>query len=130
VSDPVPGFRALALISAVLCFALAALWLFVPWLFAWLWGLDYSYAMGLVGRRSGALFLGLGVMFALLGGGRTASPQRPVFAGFMVACFALAGQGVGEWIGGHAGPGILLAVLVELALALAFLGALRSRARA
>jgi hypothetical protein len=33
----------------------------------------------------------------------------------------LAALGFGEWLNGHAGPGILLAVVVELALGLAFL---------
>jgi hypothetical protein len=35
-------------------------------------------------------------------------------------CRALAALGFGEWLKGHAGPGILLAVMVELALGLAF----------
>lgn len=41
--------------------------------------------------------------------------------GFMVGCWGLAALGFGEWLNGHAGPGILLAVVVELALGLAFL---------
>ena len=39
----------------------------------------------------------------------------------MIGCFGLAAMGFGEWLSGHAGPGILLAVVVELALGLAFL---------
>jgi hypothetical protein len=41
--------------------------------------------------------------------------------GVMVGCRGLAAMGFGEWLNGHAGPGILLAVVVELALGLAFL---------
>jgi hypothetical protein len=37
----------------------------------------------------------------------------------------LAALGFGEWLNGHAGPGILLAVLVEFALGLGFVQARR-----
>ncbi|MNG20408.1 hypothetical protein D3C84_1046590 [compost metagenome] len=43
----------------------------------------------------------------------------------MVGCWGLAALGFGEWLNGHTGPGILLAVGVELALGLAFFQARR-----
>lgn len=48
----------------------------------------------------------------------------PPLAGFTaVLCLGLAVLGIGEWLNGHAGPGILLAVGTELALGLGFIQA-------
>lgn len=74
------------------------------------------------------LFAALGVMFYLL---RNAPPSAARSArsalsnGFIVGCFGLSALGFGEWLNGHAGPGILLAVLVEFALGLVFVQARR-----
>lgn len=38
-------------------------------------------------------------------------------------CLGLAALGMGEWLKGHAGPGILLAVGTELVLGLGFIQA-------
>ena len=73
----------------------------------------------LIARRIAVLFAALGVMFYLV---RNQAPSASpgIGHGFMVGCWGLAILGFGEWLNGHAGPGILLAVGVELALGLAF----------
>ncbi|WP_429530625.1 hypothetical protein [Pseudomonas frederiksbergensis] len=59
----------------------------------------------------------------MLGASLTApasTTQSALSNGFMVGCWGLAALSFGEWLNGHAGPGILLAVGVELALGLGF----------
>ncbi len=119
------SFRALSGITSSLCFLLALAWGFFPEVLLAIWSIEYSTAVGFVARRSAVLFAALGLMFFLV---RNASPsvaRSALSNGFIVGCFGLAVLGFGEWLNGHAGPGILLAVLVELALGLGFVQARR-----
>ncbi|MGA3124772.1 MAG: hypothetical protein ABSF69_28815 [Polyangiaceae bacterium] len=110
-------FRQLAVFASLVCFLLALTWLFAPRLLLRMWGIDYSYPVGLVGRRGAALFLGMGVMF-IAARDAPPSPSRAAMAqGFSVALLSLATLGVVELSTRHAGPGILSAVVVEVALA-------------
>lgn len=115
------SFRALSTFTSLLCFLLALVWGLMPdWLLS-IWGLEYSLAAGVVARRSAMLFAALGVMFYLVRNESPSTTRHALSNGFMVGCWGLAALGFGEWLNGHAGPGILLAVVVELALGLAFL---------
>ncbi|WP_095129895.1 hypothetical protein [Pseudomonas sp. Irchel s3h14] len=115
------SFRALSTFTSLLCFLLALVWGLLPdWLLS-IWGLEYSLAVGVVARRSAMLFAALGVMFYLVRNESPSTTRHALSNGFMVGCWGLAALGFGEWLNGHAGPGILLAVVVELALGLAFL---------
>lgn len=115
------SFRALSTFTSLLCFLLALVWGLMPdWLLS-IWGLEYSLAVGVVARRSAVLFAALGVMFYLVRNESPSTTRHALSNGFMVGCWGLAALGFGEWLNGHAGPGILLAVVVELALGLAFL---------
>ena len=115
------SFRTLSTFTAALCFLLALVWgLMHDWLLS-IWGLEYSLTVGVVARRSAMLFAALGVMFYLVRNESPSTTRHALSNGFMVGCWGLAALGFGEWLNGHAGPGILLAVVVELALGLAFL---------
>ena len=115
------SFRALSTFTSLLCFLLALVWGLMPdWLLS-IWGLEYSLAVGVVARRSAMLFAALGVMFYLVRNESPSTTRHALSNGFMVGCWGLAALGFGEWLNGHAGPGILLTVVVELALGLAFL---------
>lgn len=120
------NFRTLATATALLCFALALVWGLRPDLMLWLWSVEYSSATGLVSRRNAALFLGLGVMFYRARHAPPSDTRRAMTTGFITGCFALAVLGFSEWIHGSAGPGILLAVITEAVLGLAFIQAHRS----
>jgi hypothetical protein len=85
-------------------------------------GCEFSYPVGLVGRRVAALFAGIGVIFFSARNAEPSSTRSALITGFVVGCVALAALGTFELATGHAGPGILSAVLFEIALALAFLG--------
>jgi len=113
------GFRTLAIIAAAICFALAAVWSFAPNLLLSLWGVQYTYPVGLVARRGAALFMGIGVMLFLARNAEPSVSRLALSQGLAVGCFALAVLGVMEFFTGHAGIGILSAVLVEVVLACA-----------
>lgn len=113
------NFRSLAILCAFVCLSLALIWAFSPRLLLSAWGVDFSYPVGLVGRRGAALFAGIGVMFFWARNAEPSSARSALVAGFVVSCLALASLGVVELVNGHAGPGILSAGLIEVALILA-----------
>lgn len=115
------NFRSLAILCAFVCLSLALIWAFSPKLLLSAWGVDFSYPVGLVGRRGAALFAGIGAMFFWARDAEPSSARSALVAGFMVSGLALAALGVVELVNGHAGPGILSAVVIEVALILASL---------
>jgi hypothetical protein len=119
------SFRTLSIFTAALCLVLALVWGLMPdWLLA-IWGIEYSSATGVVSRRIAVVFAALGLIFYWVRNEPPSVIRSALSSGFMVGCFGLAALGFGEWLNGHTGPGILLAVLVELALGLGFLQARR-----
>lgn len=115
------NFRSLATLTALVFFSLALTWMFVPNLLLSNWGIEFSAPVGLVGRRGAALYAGIGVMF-FLARNATPSPARSALvAGLVVACLMLATLGGFELVAGHANSGILTAIVIEVALTLAFL---------
>ncbi|WP_160108548.1 hypothetical protein [Pseudomonas izuensis] len=114
------SFRLLSMFTAALCLFLALVWGLVPdWMLA-TWDIEYSLAVGLIARRTAVLFAVLGVVFFLVRNEAPSATRSALSNSFMIGCWGLAILGFGEWLNGHAGPGILLAVGVELALGLAF----------
>ena len=123
------SFRTLAAVSAALCFALAIAWLLAPALLLTLWGVGFSEPVGLVSRRVAALFLGVGIMFFMARNAGPSDARLALASGFGAACTGLAVLGGIEWLRGGAGPGILSAVVVEVALAAAYLSFIRAERR-
>lgn len=119
------SFRTLSGITASLCFLLALGWGFVPEMILAIWSIEYSESAGFVARRGAVLFAALGVMFYLVRNAPPSLGRNALCNGFIVGCFGLAVLGFAEWLNGQAGPGILLAVLVEFALGLGFVQARR-----
>jgi len=122
------SFRTLSTLTSLLCFLLALIWGFVPDGLLAIWSIEYSSAAGFVARRSAVLFAALGVIFYLVRNEAPSVTRTALSTGFTVGCFGLATLGFGEWLNGHAGPAILLAVLVELALGLGFVQTRRASA--
>lgn len=115
------NFRNLAIISSLICFTLVAIWMLVPGILLVAWGVEYSYSVGLLGRRSAALFAGIGIMFFLARNAEPSSARSALVIGLAVGSASLAALGGFELATGHAGVGILSAVIVEIALALSCL---------
>ncbi|WP_166223560.1 hypothetical protein [Pseudomonas atagonensis] len=119
------SFRTLSSITSFVCFLLALVWGFFPELILAIWSIEYSTSAGFVARRSAVLFAALGLMFYLVRRAPVSIARNALSNGFIVGSFGLAVLGFAEWLNGHAGPGILLAVLVEFALGLGFVQARR-----
>jgi hypothetical protein len=119
------SFRTLSGITSSLCFLLALVWGLIPDALLAICSIESSPAAGFVARRSAVLFAAVGVMYYLARNTPPSVARNALSNGFMVGCFALAVLGFSEWLNGHAGPAILLAVLVEFALGLGFLQARR-----
>jgi hypothetical protein len=120
------NFRNLAILSALVCLALAITWMFAPNLLLSMWGVEFSYPVGFVGRRCAALYAAIGMMFFAARNAEPSTARSALSTGFVFGCLALATLGTFELVTGHAGLGILSAVLVEVGLALAFLYVLRT----
>ena len=64
---------------------------------------------------------GLGVMLFLARNAAPSVARSALVAGFVTACLTLAALGVFELLSGHANPGILAAVAIEVLFSMAFL---------
>jgi len=113
-------FKHIALSSASICIALALIWLLTPKLLLSLWAVEFSEPVGLVSRRASPLFAGMGLMLFKLRHVGPCPARTAVSSGLMVTCLMLALLGIIELVIGHAGTGILLAVTVEIVIALGF----------
>lgn len=111
------SFRSFALIVTVVYFGLALVWLAAPQLLLNMWDVQSSEAVGLVGRRCAALYLGISVMFFVARDAGPSVARRGLLAGLGICCAALAALGVFEFAAGRAGAGIFGAVVTELLLA-------------
>lgn len=116
------NFRNLAILASLVFFALGFAWMLAPNFFPSRWGVEFSYPVGLIGRRGAALYVGIGFMFFSARNAEPSSARSALVKGLIVACLTLAGLGVFEFLTSHARSGILAAVAIEVALALMFVG--------
>ncbi|MGO9483760.1 MAG: hypothetical protein ACLPX9_04115 [Rhodomicrobium sp.] len=119
------SFCKLAMIASGICMALAAIWIAAPQILLGIWQVDSTASALFMARRSGALFLGLGVMLWLVRHTEVSPARNAIATGLSVSSATLAVPGVAEFAAGHAGAGIWLAILVEAALAAGFYNAMR-----
>jgi len=113
-------FRTMAVITAIVTFVLGAGYLFAGALVVGRWQLEPSEGVLLLGRRMGALYLGLGVIFLLARSAPPSVSRTALSAGAVATCLLLALLGVYELSAGRVGPGILASVAIETLLFLGF----------
>lgn len=106
------NFRTLAILTALIFFALALTWMLAPTLFLSNWGVEFTTSVGLVGRRAAALYAGVGVMFFCAINAPPSPARSALLKGAIVTCLMLAALGVVELATGHAKVGILVAVFI------------------
>jgi hypothetical protein len=115
------GFRTLATVSALLFFSLALVWLMTPTFFLSDWGIDYSAAVAVIGRRAAALYAGIGSMFLFARNAEPSVARTALLRGAVVTSLLLAALGVYELKAGNVSPQILAAVVVEVSITVAML---------
>ena len=114
-------FRAVAVTTAVVTLVLGVGYLFAGSLMVGRWRIESTTSVLLLGRRIGALYVGLAVIFFLARSTALSAARTALCAGAAVTCSLLALLGVYEFSVGHAGPGILVSVALEALLALAYI---------
>jgi hypothetical protein len=121
------SFYRLSVFSSILFTVLAFILMFAPVLMLSAWGVELTDSSGLVSRRIAALYTGIGVMFFFARNAAYSATRTALIVGTITACLILATLGVYEFLAGHASSGILISVLIEVVLILAFLyvGALK-----
>jgi hypothetical protein len=124
------SFRTIAVITAICALALGLGFLFVGALMVGRWQIQSTESVLLLGRRIGAIYLGLSVMLFLARSSPVSVTRTALSAGAVVLLSLLALLGVYELTAGHAGPGILVSVVIESLLALGYIRILFTERRA
>ncbi|MCL9674553.1 hypothetical protein PUATCC27989T_04513 [Phytobacter ursingii] len=114
-------FSQLAVLTAVLFFILATVWMFFPEQLLTQWGIEPTPGTRVICRRSAAFFAGISVMCFLARNAGPSPTRYALAAGISTISIISAVLGIAEWREGHVSGQILFAVLIELFLGAAFL---------
>ena len=113
-------FQTLSTITGTIFAALCVTLLFMPDLIFWLFGLEGNALGYLMGKRAAMLFLGLSLMCLMARNTASDEVMRLVALTVGGSMGAMAVLGLFELARGVMGPGVLLAVAVELAFVVLF----------
>lgn len=115
------SFRLVASIVGVLFLVLSAVLILIPEVIYWLFEQDGNRLGDFLAKRAGVLFIGFSVF--CLASRNTVSPEVVGIVALSIgtAMSAMAGLGFYEFINGNAGPGIMIAIVVEVIIAALFL---------
>ncbi|MDB5914536.1 MAG: hypothetical protein JWP22_3211 [Ramlibacter sp.] len=122
-------FRAIATTAEVIAFILGIGYLFAGHLVVGRWQVDPTEGVLLMGRRMGAVYLGLSAIFFAARSTEESPARSAIARGAAVALFLLALVGVYEFAVGNAARGILVSAAVELLLAVGFVRVLMTERR-
>jgi hypothetical protein len=114
------SFHALAIVTCIAALLLATGWLTAGQLMLKRWRIEPTVGALLVGRRIGAVYLGVALLCFLV---RSTTSVELITSVSMFAVLVnalLVGLGLYEYRAGRAGPAILASVAVELLLLLGF----------
>lgn len=106
--------------ASIACSLFAAFLLFPEFPFS-LFGIEQSSSALFVGRRMAMLFLALAILLWVGRNAEHSESRQAISISIAISMCALEGLGVFEFQQGLAGPGILLAVMTELAIAFLYL---------
>ena len=114
------SFHTLAILTCIAALLLATGWLFAGKLMLKRWRIEPSVGALLVGRRIGAVYLGVALLCFVVRSTNTPELITSVSLFAVLVNALLAGLGLYEYRAGRAGPAILVSVCVELLLLLGF----------
>jgi hypothetical protein len=115
------SFYRLSVFSSTLFTVLSIILLFAPVMMLSAWGVEFTDPVGLVTRRIAALYAGIAVMYFFARNAEHSAIRSALIVGTITTCLILALLGIYEFLTGHASGGILLSVLIEIVLVVAFL---------
>lgn len=114
------SFYRLSIFISILFLLLAIILMFAPAQMLTSWGVELTTSVGLFARRVAALYIGMAVMFFMARNAEHSTTRTALIYGIITSGTLLALFGVYEFATGHATSGILSAVFIEFAIALAF----------
>ena len=114
------SFHTLSILTCIAALLLGAGWLFAGRLMLKRWRIEPTTGALLVGRRIGAVYLGVALLCFLVRSTTSAELITSVSLFAVLVNALLAGLGLYEYRAGRAGPAILVSVCVELLLLLGF----------
>lgn len=115
------SFYRLSIFCSILFTVLFIILMFAPVMMLSAWGVELTDSVGLVARRIAALYAGIAVMYFFARNAAHSATRTALIVGTITACLILALLGVYEFVAGHASGGILVSVLIEVVLVLAFI---------
>jgi hypothetical protein len=122
-------YRTVAFISAIVTLVLGVGYLFFGELVVGRWQIQPTESVLLLGRRMGALYLGLSVILFLARSAPASTARTALCMGGTVVGSLLAILGLYEYSAGRAGSAILASVVVETLVAVGFIWVLISDRR-
>lgn len=114
------SFHTLAIVTCLAALLLGTGWLFAGRLMLQRWRIEPSLGALLVGRRIGAVYLGVALLCFMVRTTTSAELITNVSLFAVLVNALLVGLGLYEYRGRRAGPAILVSVAVELLLLLGF----------
>lgn len=124
-TEPSGFFKFMCTFTAVLACGLFLTLSLMPALIYWLFSVTPHETADFLARRAAMLFGAFGVLSFLAASARSHEARFIVGLSIALAMFGLGLLGLYELARGFAGPGILLAIGIELAICIGFLWALR-----
>lgn len=118
-----PSYRVIATVCAVLFAALAVTLVATPALIFWLFSLGASDSADFLSRRAAMLFIALSLALFWTKDHPVSETRTALAMAIALSMVCLAGLGVFEWAQGNAGPGISLAIVTEVLVAIALMKA-------
>lgn len=114
------SFEFLAIATAIATLILATGWLFFGRLFLKRWGIEAAVTDLILGRRIGAIYLGLAVIFFLARSAPPSELRTSLSIGALLVVSLLAVLGAYEYKIGRVGPAMLVSVVVEILLGVGY----------
>jgi hypothetical protein len=114
------SFHTLAIVTCIAALLLGTGWLFAGHLMLKRWRIEPSVGALLVGRRIGAVYLGVALLCFLVRSSTSVELITNISMFAVLVTALLAGLGLYEFRARRAGPAILVSVAVELLLLLGF----------
>lgn len=90
------------------------------------WGIGFDEALGVICRRTAALYAGFGLMMLLARRAEPSSARSALISGVVFTGFALAALGAFELAAGRVNSGILPSIVIEVAMSTAYLLVVRT----
>lgn len=113
-------FKNMMIAGCLLFAGLAVGLVLAPSLFCTLFGLPSDQSALVMARRAGVLMIGFSILTYVLRDLPANPLSHNVMKGFVVMLLLMAGLGIVELMSANVGAGILIAVVTEIAFALAF----------